>query len=165
MSIQLFLDRDGTLIKDTGYISDPAKVVVLKGVIAGLNLFKSYGFGLHIVSNQSGVSRGMISKANFVAVDNRFKSIFLDNGIEFDSINYCLHQPLDNCSCRKPAPGLIAKIFQEYGIERSACGMIGNSEADADAAKNFGIAFWYVSEKKLNFFDIARKVVNHFDSN
>jgi len=165
MSIQLFLDRDGTLIKDTGYISDPAKVVILDGVVDGLNLFKSHGFRLHIVSNQSGISRGKISKADFAAVDNRFKKVFFDNGIEFDSINYCFHHPLDNCDCRKPAPGLIAKVFQEINIERSSCAMIGNSVVDEGAAANFGIAFWYVTEDEFNFFDIAREVVNHFVSN
>ena len=164
MNVHIFLDRDGTIIKDTGYISDPNKVVVLNGVMEGLALLKSRGFYLHIVSNQSGIPRGKISSDNFISVESQVKKIFLENGIEFDSVNYCFHLPSDNCACRKPSPGLIAKVVEELKIHKSHCGMIGNSKVDEGAAKNFGIRFWCTAEDGMNFFDIAREVVKYFDN-
>lgn len=164
MNVHIFLDRDGTIIKDTGYISDPNKVVVLNGVMEGLALLKSRGFYLHIVSNQSGIPRGKISSGNFISVESQVKKIFLENGIEFDSVNYCFHLPSDNCACRKPSPGLIAKVVEELKIHKSHCGMIGNSKVDEGAANNFGIPFWCLTEDGMNFSDIAREVVKYFDN-
>ena len=163
MSVHIFLDRDGTLIEDTGYISDPSKVLVLSGVVEGLTLLKSRGFYLHIVSNQSGVARAKISMDQFRAVETKVKQDFLENEIEFNSVNYCFHLHEDECECRKPATGLIRRVVEENSIHKSECGMIGNSLADEGAARNFGIPFWYVREQKGAFYKIAREVVNHFD--
>lgn len=163
MTIHIFLDRDGTLIKDTGYISEPSNVLILSGVMEGLRLFKSREFHLHIVSNQSGVARGKISMDQFRVVETKVKNVFLSKGLEFDSVNYCFHLPEDNCSCRKPAAGLIKKVVAEYKIQKSECAMIGNSIVDEGAARNFGIPFWYVTEQEDAFYKIAREVVNHFD--
>ena len=124
MTIHIFLDRDGTLIKDTGYISEPSNVLILSGVVEGLRLFKSREFHLHIVSNQSGVARGKISMDQFRVVETKVKNVFLSKGLEFESVNYCLHLPEDNCSCRKPAAGLIKKVVEEYKIQKSECVMI-----------------------------------------
>jgi histidinol-phosphate phosphatase family protein len=163
MTIHIFLDRDGTLIKDTGYISEPSKVLILSGVVEGLRLLKSREFDLHIVSNQSGVARGKISMDQFRVVETKVKNVFLAKGLEFDSVNYCFHLPEDNCSCRKPAAGLIEKVGEKYKIQKSECAMIGNSIVDEGAARNFGIPFWYVTEQEDAFYKIAREVVNHFD--
>jgi len=162
MTIHIFLDRDGTLIKDTGYISEPSKVLILSGVVEGLRLLKSREFHLHIVSNQSGVARGKISMDQFRVVETKVKNVFLAKGLEFDSVNYCFHLPEDNCSCRKPAAGLIEKVGEKYKIQKSECAMIGNSIVDEGVARNFGIPFWYVTEQEDAFYKIAREVVNHF---
>ena len=163
MIIDIFLDRDGTLIKDPGYISSRDDVEVINGVIRGLKLFKSKGYRLHIVSNQSGVPRGKISALDFIAVESYVNKLFFEQGLEFDSFNYCFHLPTDGCNCRKPKIGLFQKVSQEYGIEKVNSVMLGNSDVDEAAAKNFGIPFWKVGESEGNFFETAREVVRHFE--
>lgn len=145
MSINIFLDRDGTLIDDTGYISSPGDVRILRGVIEGLQFFKEHNYGLHVVSNQSGLARGKFTRDEFTQVEQRFESVFLENGITFDSIQYCFHLPSDNCACRKPRTGLLEQVAKVEGINRELSAMIGNSESDRETAVAFGIPYWDVN--------------------
>jgi len=161
--MDIFLDRDGTLITDTGYINSIDRVVVLNGVIEGLLLFKSHGFRLHLISNQSGIRRGMISGAQFDSVAAHISSIFLSHGIFFESFNYCFHLPSDSCECRKPKIGLLRDVSEKYSLQKSEIVMIGNTDADKEAATNFGIKFWMAGENEKNFRDIAEEVVKHFN--
>ena len=85
--IDLFLDRDGTLIEDPGYINSPEKVIFLEGVLDGLQEFRKRNYRLHLVSNQSSVGRKIISEEQFLQIDARFQSILLQHSITFDSVN------------------------------------------------------------------------------
>lgn len=163
MQVDIFLDRDGTLIRDTGYISKKNDVEVLEGVIDGLKLFREKGYRLHIVSNQSGVPRGIISELEFREVERHIDSLFLGQGIVFDSHNYCFHLPTDGCECRKPKSGLFENVSSEYAISELTSAMVGDSEVDMEAAKNFGIPFWKVELPEVDFYEIARKVVRNFE--
>jgi D-glycero-D-manno-heptose 1,7-bisphosphate phosphatase len=164
MSIDIFLDRDGTLIRDTGYISKIDDVEVLPGVILGLKLFKANGYRLHIVSNQSGVPRGKISEIDFKEVESYVNEFFKLEDIVFDSLNYCFHLPTDGCECRKPNFGLLEKVSEQYTSQRSKSAMLGNSEVDMQAAKGFGIPFWKTGVMENDFYLIARKVVDYFEA-
>ena len=170
MKIGVFLDRDGTLIKDSGYISSPDDVHVLPGVFEGLQLFKQNNYQLHIISNQSGLNRGKFSKDEFDAVEARVNLLFNERGIIFDSLNYCFHQPSDGCSCRKPKTGLLQQVALTNGIEKSFAVMIGNSEVDRGAADSFGIRYWDVSDsapayQSYNSFPlVVSQIVKHFES-
>ena len=163
MPFDILLDRDGTLIKDTGYIASKYNVEVLNGVIRGLKLFTKKGYRLHIISNQSGVPRGKISTLEFNEVEKHINSFFLEHDIVFNSHNYCFHLPTDGCECRKPKSGLLEKVSGEYEINKLTTAMLGNSEVDREAAKNFGIPFWEVGQPKTDFYEIARKVVRYFE--
>ena len=110
MSVSIFLDRDGTLIEDTGYTSSPDDVRILPGVVPGLQLFRKNNYQLHLVSNQSGLARGKFSRADFDQVETRVNAIFRESGIEFDTVHYCFHGPGENCACRKPNPGLLEQV-------------------------------------------------------
>lgn len=169
MSVSIFLDRDGTLIEDAGYISSPDDVRVLPGVIQGLQLFKKNTYQLHLVSNQSGLARGKFSRADFDQVEQRFNSIFLDSGIEFDTAHYCFHRPEENCACRKPKSGLFEQVAETEVIDKTLSGMIGNSESDRGAAEAFGIHYWDVNiettlrENIAQFEFQAIQIVSYFD--
>ena len=97
----LFCDRDGTMIRDTGYLRHPAEVEMLPGAARALADASSHGFAIVVVSNQSGVGRGLISHGEFEAVDRRFRAAFAEEGVALDGVYYCLHAPDAGCACRK----------------------------------------------------------------
>lgn len=169
MSINIFLDRDGTLIDDTGYISSPGDIRILGGVIKGLQFFKEHKYGLHVVSNQSGLARGRFTRDEFIQVEQQFESLFRENGITFDSIQYCFHLPSDNCVCRKPKTGLLEQVAKVERIKKELSAMIGNSESDRETAVAFGIPYWDVNSLGTNESDQvefefpANQVVAYFE--
>lgn len=163
MTIDIFLDRDGTLIDDTGYISNPTDVRILPSVVEGLKLFILNNYRLHIVSNQSGVGRGIISPAKFSSVEARVSLLFLEEGVVFDSINYCFHVPDDDCHCRKPRTGLFESVSSRFKINKESTVLIGNSASDQGAALNYGILYWGINPTELNsFYRCAEEIVVYF---
>lgn len=169
MSVSIFLDRDGTLIEDVGYLSSPDDIRVLPGVIEGLQLFTKNKYQLHLVSNQSGLARGKFSKADFEQVEQRFYAVFLENGIQFCTAHYCFHSPEENCACRKPKSGMLEKVAEIEVIDKNRSAMVGNSESDRGAAAAFGIPYWDVNtdeefNSKVGIFEIqAIRIVACFE--
>ena len=162
--IDLFLDRDGTLIEDPGYINSPERVVFLDGVLDALQEFRKRNYRLHLVSNQSSVGRKIISEVQFLQIEARFQKILLQHSITFDSVNYCFHTPFDNCNCRKPKTGMFLEVDARFQIERNFCGMIGNSKSDHEAANNYGITYWNIEETvRDSFSEQSRLVLTHFE--
>ncbi len=134
----VFLDRDGTLIYDVGYPSDPSKVELIPGVVAALKGLQAKGFLLIVISNQSGVGRGFFSKHDLDLVNNRFIEIFKQDGVFFDGIYYCLHAPWEQCQCRKPKPGMLYSAAKDLNIELEKSYMVGDKQSDVDAGLNAG---------------------------
>lgn len=164
MVVDLFLDRDGTLIKDVGYIASPDQVEFIGGAISGLKEFKKLNFRLHLVSNQSGVGRGLITMDQFLAVENKFESILRMNSVVLDSTSFCFHKPSDYCVCRKPKTGLLSGIERKFYIKKNFTGMIGNSGTDLETARSFGIHFWRINENDENSFLLqSRLIILHFE--
>ena len=164
MIVDLFLDRDGTLIKDVGYIALPEQIQFVSGAIRGLQEFKKMNFRLHLISNQSGVGRGFVSMDQFLAVEHKFESILEINSIVLNSTNFCFHKPTDHCECRKPKTGLLTAIEREFKLKKNFTGMIGNSESDLETAANFGIHYWSIDEEvEDSFFLQSRSVIVHFE--
>ncbi|MBE2279907.1 MAG: HAD family hydrolase [Ignavibacteriaceae bacterium] len=131
----VFLDRDGTLNFDPGYLGDHNKVEILSGVKDGLIFLKRVlNFKLIVVSNQSGIARGLINEEQVVSVNNRISELLSDNEPLLDEIYYCKHHPdFSNnnwCECRKPKPGMILKAYDKYNIDLSNSFIIGDSAAD-----------------------------------
>jgi len=133
----LFVDRDGTLIADTGYPRDPALVELLPGAADALREL-SGSFALVIVSNQSGIGRGLISEAEARAVHDRVIDRFARVGVEFAGAYYCPHAPGDGCPCRKPAPGLLLDAARELGLDLTASIMLGDKPSDLTAGRAAG---------------------------
>lgn len=134
----LFLDRDGTLMVDTGYVRDPASVELLPGVTQALKEAKALGFVLVVVSNQSGVARGIISREQLAAVQSRFEELLAEDGVTLDDVRFCLHGPDGGCPCRKPAPGLLLDAANLLGIDLGRSIMIGDRESDVLAGHQAG---------------------------
>jgi D-glycero-D-manno-heptose 1,7-bisphosphate phosphatase len=164
MVVDLFLDRDGTLIRDVGYIASPKNLEFLSGAISGLKEFKKMNFRLHLVSNQSGVGRGIISIDQFHAVQNEFESVLKRNSIVLNSTNFCFHEPSSFCECRKPQTGLLEGVERRFNLKKISTGMIGNSMSDLEAARNFGIPYWNIDQEVENsFLHQSKLVLRHFE--
>jgi D-glycero-D-manno-heptose 1,7-bisphosphate phosphatase len=141
----VFLDRDGTLIEDVGYLSSISQIKVLPRVVDGLKLLKSMGYLLIVVTNQSGVARGFFSEEFVLNVHDILGRFFKDNGVAIDAFYYCPHHPTEgfppynvNCDCRKPKTGMIKRAICEYDIDISNSWVIGDSLVDVQLARNAG---------------------------
>lgn len=122
----VFLDRDGTLIEDAGYLRDPASLRVLPGAAEALRLLSRGGFLLAVVSNQAGLAKGIITRAEMEAVHRRFVSAFEREGVAFDAVEYCPHHPEGTveayrraCACRKPGTALPEGILLRLRVPDS----------------------------------------------
>lgn len=135
----VFLDRDGTVIEDVGYLSDPAGVRLVSGAADGLRGLRADGFLLAIVSNQSGVGRGLITPEQADAVHRRFLEVLAAEGIRLDDARYCPHAPDEGCACRKPLPGLLLDSARALEVELPASVMVGDTAADVGAGRAAGM--------------------------
>lgn len=134
----LLLDRDGTLIHDVGYPRDPSLVTVLEGAAIVLARARKAGFALVIVSNQSGVARGLLTEEDVARVQARTEQLFDREGVTFDRAYFCLHGPNDGCDCRKPEPGMLLRAGRELGLALDSSVMIGDKDSDVLAGRRAG---------------------------
>ena len=137
----LFIDRDGTLVKEPAdfQVDAPEKVALVEGVIPALLRFKAAGYQLVMVSNQDGLGTDSFPQADFDRTQAFILDIFRSQGIEFDDIRICPHVDADNCECRKPKPGLLMDYLRD-GFDRERSAVIGDRDTDLELARNLGIA-------------------------
>lgn len=133
MNKAVFLDRDGTIMADPGYISDPRKVEIFDHAVDSLKELKEAGYLLIIITNQSGIGRGYFTHEDLEKVNMRMSSLFNDKGVTFDGIYACPHVDENKCTCRKPQPGLIFRAAREHDIDITVSYMVGNSRSDVMA--------------------------------
>lgn len=124
------LDRDGTIIKECHYLSDPTLVELLPGAVAGLRHLRRLGLRLVVVTNQSGLGRGYFDEATLNLIHQRLTDLLGQEGIQLDGIYVCPHTPEDSCTCRKPQPGLLQAAARELGFKPEACFIIGDNVSD-----------------------------------
>lgn len=136
----VFLDRDGTLNEDPGYLSDASHLSLLPTVPEALKAIHSKGYLAIVVSNQSGVGRGLISPRQLSAIENRFSELLTPLSTNIDAYYYCLHHPDEKCTCRKPSPFLIKKACHDLGIAPDLSWMIGDRISDLEAGHCAGLA-------------------------
>jgi len=135
----IFLDRDGTLIVDVGYPRDPEMVELLPGVEEVLRPLQR-DWLLVIVSNQSGIGRGVISPEEANAVHDRMISLFREHGVAFAGVYYCPHAPGAHCECRKPSPGMLLDAALDLDLDLEQSIMIGDKPSDVEAGRAAGCA-------------------------
>jgi len=126
----VLFDRDGTLIKNVPYLADPQRVRPMPGARRTLDQLRRQGVAVGVVSNQSGVARGLINSDELAKVNARVESLLGP----FDTWQICPHAPDAGCGCRKPEPGLVAAAASELGVALHECLMIGDIGSDVDAA-------------------------------
>lgn len=132
----VFLDRDGVLIKHRYHLHEPEKVEVEKGTREALLKLKEKGYRLIIVTNQMGLGIGYYPMEQFYEVNRKMFRLF--NGVMFEKIYFCPHTEADNCSCRKPKPGMLLKAEYELGVDLKQSWMIGDNTSDIEAGKSAG---------------------------
>jgi histidinol-phosphate phosphatase family protein len=130
----VLLDRDGTLVADVPYNGDPERVVVMPGAREAVERLRSAGVATAVVSNQSGVARGLIRVEQVEAVNRRVEELLGPLGPWL----YCVHGPWEGCGCRKPAPGLIEAAAGALGVAPADCVVIGDIGSDVEAARAAG---------------------------
>ena len=119
MNKAIFLDRDGVINVDTGYVYRVEDFKVINGVYESLSFFSKIGFKLIVITNQSGIGRGFYSENDFFNLSQYMTALFKKSSIDITDIFYCPHLPTDNCLCRKPRTGLIDSAVLKYNIDRS----------------------------------------------
>ena len=118
----VFLDRDGTINIDTGYISDASKLSLIPGAAKAIAKLKESGFRVVVVSNQSGIGRGLITLEQLESVNNKLVELLLeeDSQAQIDLILFCPHTPDAGCNCRKPLGGMVAELLKDLSDEPSS---------------------------------------------
>jgi histidinol-phosphate phosphatase family protein len=130
----VLFDRDGTLIENVPYLTDPGRVQPVPGAGQTLAALRRNGIAVGVISNQSGVARGLITPDQLASVNARVESLLGP----FDTWQLCVHGPTDACSCRKPAPGMVSAAADALGVSARDCVLIGDTGADVDAALTAG---------------------------
>jgi D-glycero-D-manno-heptose 1,7-bisphosphate phosphatase len=136
LSPAVFVDRDGTIMEDCDYCSNPKDVKIFPGVPEALRRLKAHGFKLIIITNQSGIGRGLITAEQYRAVEAEVLQQ-LDGLIE--ATYFCPDVPGQNSSCRKPAPAMILQAKREHGIDLPRSFFIGDKEIDVECGRNAGV--------------------------
>jgi len=142
----LFLDRDGTLLVEVGYLNHPSQVMPYHFVIQALKLARQAGFLLILVTNQSGIARGYLSEAEMNEIHGRMQALLGEGGAGLDAIYHCPHHKEGtveeyavDCACRKPGTLLGHLAAERFGIDLEASFMIGDKETDLAFGRALGV--------------------------
>jgi D-glycero-D-manno-heptose 1,7-bisphosphate phosphatase len=137
----VFLDRDGTITPEAGYVIDPDKLELLPGAADAIKRLGAAGFKVIVITNQSAVARGMMNISTLEKLNGRFRSLLEGQGAPIDGLYYCPHHPTEGdgeytrpCDCRKPATGMFIKAAGEQSIDLSKSYIIGDKLSDISMA-------------------------------
>lgn len=134
----VFFDRDGTLMEDRNYLSDPDGVVLFPDTIPSLKKIAEAGFLMIIVSNQSGIGRGYFTEVELEKVNKRLEDLLVGGGVKLDAFYCCPHVDEDCCDCRKPKSGLILKACEDFDIDLKSSYVVGDKIRDIMTGLNVG---------------------------
>ena len=148
MTKAIFLDRDGTINKDIGYLWDPDDFAFLPGAVEAIKIFHDLGYKVIVVTNQSGVARGFYGEEDVRRLHDHMDKLLALEGAFVDAYYYCPHHPegvveayKKVCGCRKPAPGMIKQAEKEFGLDLSQSICVGDKDADVLAGMNGGVGW------------------------
>lgn len=146
----VFLDRDGVINEDRDdYVKTAAELVIFPHSAAAIRRLNDAGWPVLVISNQQGVAKGLISEDDLQAIGREIDRRVSSAGGKIDAFYYCRHLAADECSCRKPQPGLILKAAKDHGIELAESFMVGDNERDIIAGKSAGCRTVLVLTGKL----------------
>lgn len=134
----VLLDRDGTVTVDKIFQKDPSVTELLPGAAAGLKKLAEAGWGLVLVTNQSGVGRGYLTPEDVEAVNQSVADLLARDGVALDGMYYCPHLPGAGCNCRKPRPGMVERAAKDLGFALGESVVVGDRAADVGLARAVG---------------------------
>jgi D-glycero-D-manno-heptose 1,7-bisphosphate phosphatase len=144
-NIAVFLDRDGTINEEVGYLDSLDKLKIIPTAPKAIKLINSSGMKAVVISNQAGVARGLFTEEFVHTVNNRLRDLLKQKGAIIDKFYYCPHHPeegrgvyLQKCNCRKPAPGMLLQAAEELNINLSNSYFVGDRFIDMETAKKVG---------------------------
>ena len=132
----LFLDRDGIINIDHGYVYQQEAFEFSPALFELLHIFVQKSYKIFVVTNQSGIGRGYYTEEDFHSLSQWMTEAFLQQGIVIEQIAFCPHLPTDNCACRKPQTGMIDTLLEAHDIDLNQSYMIGDKQSDIDLARN-----------------------------
>jgi len=130
------LDRDGTIIVERNYLSDPDGVELLPGVPEALRNLRQAGFGLVVITNQSGIGRGYFTESQLQEIHDRMNQLLEKENVELDGIYFCPHLPTDSCQCRKPQTALLESASADHNFDAERCFVIGDKLSDIELGQD-----------------------------
>jgi D-glycero-D-manno-heptose 1,7-bisphosphate phosphatase len=135
-----FLDRDGTILVERHYLADPDAVELLPGAVAAMRDLADAGYALVVVTNQSGIARGLYSEADFHAVQARLDEVLRRHGVHVEAVYHCPHHPAYTgpCDCRKPKLGMYRRAAAELGVDPATSIYVGDRVRDVVPAIALG---------------------------
>jgi D-glycero-D-manno-heptose 1,7-bisphosphate phosphatase len=142
----VFLDRDGTICEEVGYLDSVERLCLIPGAAQGIKLLNERNFKVVVVTNQSGIARGYFSEARLQELHEELSRLLGKEGASLDAVYYCPHHPTEGkppylqvCGCRKPAPGLILKAAEELKIDLKNSFVVGDKMADIACGRESGV--------------------------
>ncbi len=144
LSFAVFLDRDGTLNEDPGYIGDPGSLKLFPDTGKALSVLKNkFNFKLIVISNQSGIARGILTDEMVKSVNNKINELLAGDNVSIDAFYYCPFHPdfssSEDCSCRKPSPRMVFQAAEDFNIDLKRSYFVGDSVSDIECGKNAGL--------------------------
>jgi D-glycero-D-manno-heptose 1,7-bisphosphate phosphatase len=156
----VFLDRDGTINEEVGYLDDPDHLYLIPGAAEAIRLLNEAGIPAVVVSNQSGIGRGYFSAATAEEINEQLAKQLAKHGAHVDAIYYCPHHPSEGCDCRKPKTGMLKQAAREYGIDTHLAFIVGDKASDLDAGHRAGCRTVLVL---TGYGELARENLNDCD--
>jgi histidinol-phosphate phosphatase family protein len=138
LSKVIFLDRDGTIIEDKVFLGNPDEIEFFPGAIEAIKILRRLGYKIVVISNQSGIGRGILTKKMVNQVNESFLRSLKGKDAPVDALFFCPHHPDDNCDCRKPKTGMIKKAATELKLDLKDAVVIGDHLCDIELGKNIG---------------------------
>jgi D-glycero-D-manno-heptose 1,7-bisphosphate phosphatase len=142
----VFLDRDGTIIREYGNFWEPSQIELIGGAADAIRRLKAAGYMAIVTTNQSGIAQGVFDEHQFWIGEQKMEELLAAQGIKLDAVYFCPHHPTKgdtpyraDCECRKPKPGMIMRAAREYGIDLPSSYMIGDSDDDVGAGNAAGV--------------------------
>lgn len=163
-----FLDRDGVINVNYGYVSKAEDITFFPGVFEATKKLQDAGYQIFVITNQSGIGRGYYSEAEFHQLTSWITKQFQQHGVTISDTAFCPHHPekahppyLQVCHCRKPAPGMINQLSEQYKVDKHQSVLFGDKLSDIKAAENAGLGFaWLIDsvDPTLNVDDTVEKI-------
>ncbi len=170
----VFLDRDGTINFDPGYLGDPNKVRLLPGVDTGIKFLRNdLNFKIIVVSNQSGITRGLISEADVKSVNSRINELLAEKNTRIDAFYFCPYHPEfdppEKVKCRKPSPEMIFTAAEDFEIDLTQSYLVGDALSDIEAGNKAGVKTILLNNErkydKINILHLGKKTPNFVATN